>query len=306
MQHTSSAALNASPPAGRVNIRFAPALGAWISQQLDQGWAPAHVVQTMCERRVGAREAHAIVDAFVSARFRGTPLPVDTVELPPLAPSSQLRSGTSIQTTDRRVRVAARVEQPTLAVLNNVLSPEECAQLIELARPRLRPSTLVDPETGRDVTSGLRASLGMFFRPLENELVARIDRRLAELMHLPLENGEGLQILHYPCGAGSAPHYDFLQASNEANRASIARSGQRISTTVCYLNDVPEGGETVFPELGWAVSPQQGNAVYFESCDAQGALIQASVHASQAVTLGEKWVATKWTRTQRFVSAGKT
>ena len=63
-------------------------------------------------------------------------------------------------------------------------------------------------------------------------------------MNLPLENGEGLQVLHYPTGAGSEPHFDYLQPTNAANRESIARSGQRVSTLVTYLNDVPAGGQT--------------------------------------------------------------
>jgi prolyl 4-hydroxylase len=201
------------------------------------------------------------------------------------------------------VRVAARAARPLLAVFNDVLAPDECAQLIELARPRLKPSTIVDPMTGRDVVAGTRASLGMFFRLQETPFIARLDKRLSELMNLPLENGEGLQILHYPQGAGSEPHFDFLVPSNPANAASIARSGQRASTLVAYLNDVPAGGQTMFPEAGWAVSPQCGNAVYFEYCNSRGQVDHASLHASAPVEQGEKWVATKWMRQRRFVSA---
>ncbi|WP_077036651.1 2OG-Fe(II) oxygenase [Pelomonas sp. KK5] len=205
------------------------------------------------------------------------------------------------------MKVSARLNlpgvMPVLAVLNEVLSPEECAALIELARPRLAPSTLVDPASGMSVVSGQRQSLGMFFRPGENDLVARIDERFAALTGLPASHGEGLQILHYPTGAGSAPHYDWLQPNSATNQASLARSGQRIATLVAYLNDVPAGGETAFPELGWSVTPQRGSAVYFQSCDGKGQLYPASVHHSLPVTQGEKWVATKWTRTRPFVSA---
>lgn len=205
------------------------------------------------------------------------------------------------------IRVAARLNlpgvMPMLAVLSEVLSAEECAALIEMARPRLTPSTLVDPMSGRAVVNDGRQSSGMFFLPAENELIARIDERFAAVTGLPTSHGEGLQILHYAAGAGSAPHYDWLQPSSEANRASIARSGQRICTLVAYLNDVPAGGETAFPELGWNVSARRGSAVYFQSCDGQGQLYPASVHHSLPVTEGEKWVATKWTRTAPFVSA---
>jgi prolyl 4-hydroxylase len=211
---------------------------------------------------------------------------------------------TQLRTRERTVRVAARAASPALAVLSDVLSADECEELIALARPRLKPSTLVEPVSGLDVVTGLRASLGMFFRPLENALVARVDQRLAQIMGLPIEHGEGLQVLHYPQGSGSAPHFDFLVPSNAANQASIARSGQRVSTLVAYLNDVPVGGETVFPAVGWAVSPQRGNAVYFQYCNSAGELDHASLHASSAVLQGEKWVATKWMRSRPFVSAG--
>jgi len=163
---------------------------------------------------------------------------------------------------------------------------------------------LVDPATGQDIVSDKRTSYGMFFRLAENDFIARIDRRLSALTNLPIENGEGLQVLHYPVGGGSEPHFDYLQPTNVANRESIARSGQRVSTLVTYLNDVPAGGQTVFPTLGWAVSPLRGNAVYFEYCDDAGRVDPRSLHASAPVTQGEKWVVTKWMRQRRFVSAG--
>jgi prolyl 4-hydroxylase len=157
--------------------------------------------------------------------------------------------------------------------------------------------------TGKDVVSGQRTSLGMFFQLRENSFIGRLDQRIAEIMNLPPEHGEGLQILYYPAGAGSAPHFDFLLPSNPANQASLARSGQRVSTLVTYLNEVEGGGETVFPEAGWAVSPVRGNAVYFEYANTLNQLDHASLHASNPVTQGEKWVATKWMRQRPFVSA---
>jgi prolyl 4-hydroxylase len=297
--------------------RFSPALADWIQQRLNAGHKPGELIQTMQAQNMERVVARAIVDAFMRARALGIPVPHDAVDLPEtdaaadgaLPPYSyeppRLRPGTFIACTDRIVRVAARAERPMLAVLNDVLSAEECEQLIAMARPRLEPSTIVDPMTGRDVVAGQRTSLGMFFRLRENDFIARLDRRIAEVMNLPIEHGEGLQILHYPQGAGSAPHFDFLVPSNPANQASIARSGQRVSTMVTYLNDVPEGGETVFAHVGWAVSPQRGNAVCFEYANSQGQLDHASLHASNPVLSGEKWVATKWMRQRPFVAASQ-
>ncbi|MDP9605096.1 UNVERIFIED_ORG: prolyl 4-hydroxylase [Variovorax paradoxus] len=288
-------------------LHFQPALGDWILHNLRQGCTTADVAEAMRAQAMPADAAKAIVDAFVFALRTGSPLPVDSVKVEPAFrhEAPRLAAGTAIRTSDRLVRVAARATQPALAVLNDVFSAQECEELIALARPRLAPSTTVDPLTGRDLAGDRRSSQGMFFRLRENPFIARLDQRVSELMNLPVENGEGLQVLHYPAGAQSMPHFDFLVPSNESNKASLARSGQRVSTLVCYLNEVEEGGETVFPETGWSVSPQPGSAVYFEYCNSLGQVDHASLHAGAPVLRGEKWVATKWMRQRRFVAAGE-
>jgi prolyl 4-hydroxylase len=290
-------------------IRFLPDLAAWVAQGLDQGLAPQALVKTMVDEHMQPAVAEAIVDAFLDARRSGRPLPIDAVtveeELPaaPPAEAPLLPPGSRIVTADRAVRVLARGDRPIMALLGGMLTDEECEELIALARPRLGPSTVVDPDSGHDVVASYRTSQGMFFRPAENRLVARLDRRFAEVMNLPVENGEGLQVLCYQAGAGTTPHHDFLVPSNPANQASIARSGQRVSTIVTYLNDVEEGGETVFPLAGWTVAPHRGSSLYFEYCDRRGRLDHHSLHAGNPVTRGEKWVVTKWMRQRRFIPA---
>lgn len=287
-------------------VRFAPELGRWLTQNLDRGQMPQALISTMSQQGMDARAAQVIVDTFVEARQRQQPVPIDSVELPDVekpAVTARIAPGTRINAEGREIAVYSRASDPVFAVLGNVLDADECRTLIEMARPRLKPSTLVDPVTGKDIVSDKRSSHGMFFRLAENDFIAGIDRRLSALMNLPVENGEGLQVLYYPTGAGSEPHFDYLQPTNAANRESIARSGQRVSTLVTYLNDVPAGGQTLFPTLGWAVSPMQGNAVYFEYCDDAGRVDTRSLHASAPVTQGEKWVVTKWMRQRQFVSA---
>ena len=288
-------------------IRFAPQLGHWLTGNLDRGQGPAALVETMRQQGMEEHAAAAIVAAYVDARGRGVAPPVDGIELAEeqaAAPAARLAPGTRLAAGDREIVVHMRTEDPVCASLGNVLDAGECRTLIEMARPRLKPSTLVDLATGQDIVSDRRTSWGMFFRLAENDFIARLDRRLSLAMNLPLENGEGLQVLHYPTGAGSEPHFDYLQPTNAANRESVQRSGQRVSTLVTYLNDVPAGGQTIFPALGWATSPLRGNAVYFEYGDDRGQVDARSLHASAAVTQGEKWVVTKWMRNRRFVPAG--
>lgn len=292
-------------------VRFSPDLSSWLVQNLDRGVTPAALMSTMVSQRMEPRAARAIIDAFVTARREGRAVPLDSVplddaELDYVAEPPRIGNGSSIVAGDRQIRVLARGERPTLAILAAVVSGQECAELIAMAKPRLKPSTVLDPHTGQDVVAAYRSSLGMFFRPQENPLVARLEQRFAQLMNLPVENGEGLQVLYYPPQAGSAPHFDFLQPSTEASRHSIERSGQRVSTLVTYLNDVEQGGETVFPEAAWSVTPQQGHALYFEYCNSRGQVDPRSLHAAAPVQRGEKWVASKWMRQRRFVPASGT
>ena len=290
-------------------VRFSPELSVWVSQNLDQGATPAALIAVMREQQMEELAAQAILHAFVTARQSGKAVPIDHVVIDPaspdyLQPTIPLFSAkTSLQTNDRSVRISARAEHPLLATLSNVMSSEECEQLINLARPRLTPSTIVDPMTGKNIVSDKRTSYGMFFKLNENAFISRLDQRISEIMNLPVEHGEGIQILYYPAGTGSEPHFDFLIPSNPANQLSLARSGQRCSTLVTYLNDVEAGGETVFPAAGWAVSPIAGNGVYFEYANEHGQVDHASLHASNPVIAGEKWVATKWMRQRPFVSA---
>jgi prolyl 4-hydroxylase len=291
-------------------VRFSPDLSAWLVDQLDRGSLPGALIETMVEQRMERPVARAIVDAFLDARRAGQPVPVESVTVDErtadyIYETPILRPGSRIETSDGVVRVAARAERPVLALLRDILSPAECASLIERARPRLTPSTVMDPGTGRDLVAAHRTSFGMFFRLGEDTLIARLDRRISEVMNLPVENGEGFQVLFYPTGAINTPHFDFLQPSSPANQASIARSGQRVSTLIAYLNDVEEGGETVFPSAGWSIAPQPGSAVYFEYCNHLGQVDSRTVHGSNAVHRGEKWVLTKWMRQRRFVPAGQ-
>jgi prolyl 4-hydroxylase len=197
-----------------------------------------------------------------------------------------------IDAGDREVTVLLRLEQPALAVLGGVLSDDECQQLIELARSRLARSTVVDPLTGVNATADYRNSEGMFFRLAECSFISRLDQRISRLMNAPVENGEGLQVLRYGPGGHSAPHFDFLIPSNTANEASLERSGQRTSTLIVYLNDVPQGGATAFPAIGLSVTPRRGNAVYFEYANSHQQLDGKSLHAGAPVIEGQKWAMT--------------
>src|SRR5882757_1064829 len=285
------------------NIRLSSELQSWITHNLGRGCRPADLVTSMVSQKFEPRVAEAVINAFVAgAPVVADALQIELEETEYLYATPRLARGNVLDAGDREVAVLLRLEQPMLAVLGGVLSDDECQQLIELAQPRLARSTVVDPLTGVNAAADYRNSEGMFFRLSESSLISRLDKRISRLMNAPVENGEGLQVLRYGPGGHSAPHFDFLLPSNTANDASLARSGQRMSTLIVYLNDVPQGGATAFPEIGLSVTPRRGNAVYFEYSNSRQQLDGKSLHAGAEVIAGEKWAMTKWMRTRQFVA----
>jgi len=289
-----------------VNIK--PQLRDWIERNLDRGCPPEQLIEGMIAQRFEPPVAKGLVHAFVDARRTGRSLGSDSVriDLPDAAyvdDRPRIGAGNSIRLADRVISIVARSSRPIIVVLANVMSADECAELIALARPRLTQSTVVDPDTGETSVAAYRDSDGMFFRPCETPLIAELDARFARIMNLPIEHGEGLQVLHYSPGTRYTPHHDFLVPGSAATDASLRRSGQRVSSLVTYLNDVPSGGETLFPHAGLSICPQRGNAVYFEYCNSRGHVDAASLHGGAPVTDGEKWVVTKWMRERPFVPA---
>ncbi|XP_057503530.1 probable prolyl 4-hydroxylase 3 [Actinidia eriantha] len=204
--------------------------------------------------------------------------------------------------------------EPRAFIYHNFLSKEECEHLIKLAKPRMAKSTVVDSKTGKSKDSRVRTSSGMFLRRGRDEIIRDIEKRIADFTFIPVEHGEGLQILHYEVGQKYEPHYDyFLDEFNTKN------GGQRIATVLMYLSDVEEGGETIFPAAtgnfssmpGWnelsecgkrglAVKPKMGDALLFWSMRPDATLDPSSLHGGCPVIKGNKWSSTKWMHVEEY------
>ena len=209
------------------------------------------------------------------------------------------QSPTFIQTSDRRVEIVTVVKHPRVVVFGNLLSDEECESLIELSQPKLARSQTVDNQTGGEEVNSARTSDGMFFSRAETPVVERVERRLAELLKWPFENGEGLQVLRYRTGAQYVPHYDYFDPEQPGTAKIVQRGGQRVATIVMYLRTPERGGATVFPDIGLEVQPVKGSGVFFSY--ERPHPDTKTLHGGTPVTLGEKYVATKWLRESEFI-----
>jgi prolyl 4-hydroxylase len=273
----------------------------WIIAQARAGCRPQDVLDAM--RASGWSEEVAItamedtLQQFLAAQQQARPQealpPAVKVPEPDLAPGAP-----ALWAHDREVRVLINLKLPRVVVFGGLLSDDECDELVALAKPRLARSETVQNATGASEVNASRTSQGMFFDRGENPLCDRIEKRIAALVHWPIENGEGLQILNYQPGAEYKAHHDYFDPAQPGTPTILQRGGQRVGTVVIYLNTPARGGGTTFPDAGLEVAAQRGNAVFFSYDRAHPST--RSLHAGAPVLEGEKWVATKWMREGEF------
>ncbi|KAK9827628.1 hypothetical protein WJX81_000570 [Elliptochloris bilobata] len=206
---------------------------------------------------------------------------------------------------------------PRIFIYHNLLTDEECNHLVEKAKPHQVKSTVVDSDTGKSVPSNVRTSSGSWYLRRENREIADIEARIAKYTAIPVEHGEGLQILHYQHMEKYEAHWDYFVDSTGINTGN---GGQRLATLLIYLSDVEEGGETVFPnsaakphegnasfstcaQRGVAFKPKKGDALLFYSLLPNGKLDPLSLHGGCPVIRGNKWSATKWMRVGPYAAA---
>jgi prolyl 4-hydroxylase len=271
----------------------------WIVHNLARGCAIQALVEDMCRSGFEPAFARDSVAALARGEAQASTSASSTVS-GYVADAPRLAAGNLIPTHDRDVRVLLRVATPTIAVLDAVLSDAECDELIRRSADKLQRSTTVDPVHGGYEVIAARSSEGTYFPVNADDFIARLDRRIAELMNCPVENGEGLQVLHYGEGGEYQPHFDYFTPGDAGSEAQMVVGGQRVSTLLIYLNDVAQGGATVFPQLGLRVTPKKGMAVYFEYSNRAGQVDPLTLHGGEPVENGEKWIITKWMRQRSY------
>jgi prolyl 4-hydroxylase len=277
----------------RSDTPIRPELRQWILETTHAGHSVADMLRLMHETGYSPHDSRRIVATVLEMTVGALDARAGSKDHGGL--HIELPDGPQVVADGHALRVMLGVDAPPLRVFDGLLGGEECAALIELAKPRLVRARTVDAHGGQQVDAH-RTSDGMFFALGEMPLIRRIESRIAALLGVPVDHGEGLQVLHYLPGQQYEPHQDWFDPQQPGYAAITATGGQRIASVVMYLNTPEAGGGTAFPEIGLTVAAQRGAAVCFtyRSGDA------ASLHAGLPVRKGEKWIATKWLRERPY------
>ncbi|RXN15121.1 prolyl 4-hydroxylase subunit alpha-1-like protein [Labeo rohita] len=106
--------------------------------------------------------------------------------------------------------------------------------------------------------------VGVFLQD-EDPVDARVSQRIADATGLSMETAESLHVQNYGIGGRYEPHNDAL------------------------MSDVEIGGATVFPNVGVAVQPKKGSAVFWYNLHRNGQVDTDTKHAGCPVLRGNKW-----------------
>lgn len=277
----------------------------WVKENLERGVPQEELIQILLTHEFDSLTAHKSVIEIASGLDTASPQTWDSTRPQESEAESEAAVADPFQCpapcegVGKPWSVIISMEKPVIRVYANVLSASECDRLVEMSVNKLAPSTTIDKDTGEAAPHRHRTSRGTFFSLKENEFIQEIDERLGEIIKLPIENGEGLQILNYGLGGEYKPHFDYFPPEQAGSAVHVNKGGQRVVTVILYLNDVDEGGETIFPDVGLKVAPFKGGAVYF-SYFQNSQVDPLTLHGGMPVIQGEKWIATRWVRESTY------
>ncbi|XP_038044858.1 uncharacterized protein LOC119719459 [Patiria miniata] len=158
-------------------------------------------------------------------------------------------------------------------------------------------TTCVNASFSKDLKSILGWSTSTAFYPGETKFTSIFDERVYRATELKPSNGGKYQITSYRNGIGYKTHTDCTIGNRDLR--------DRMGTILVYLQDVEEGGQTEFPELGISVRPRKGRAITWNNEDIDGTCDPYSIHAAKPVIKGHKIILQRWYYYQNFYMLGK-
>lgn len=176
---------------------------------------------------------------------------------------------------------------PRIERADNLLTPDECALLIELADPRMRRATIFHDAEQRFVEDPIRRSDKAAF-PIVSEwpFVRAINRRIAAATRTDVDCGEPLQVLRYGATQEYRSHFDAIAGMNNPRKF----------TALVWLNDGYAGGETRFDDLGISERGRTGDLILFANTLDDGSPDPRTRHSGATVSSGVKYLASRWIR----------
>jgi prolyl 4-hydroxylase len=188
--------------------------------------------------------------------------------------------------------------EPLVQVIDDFVTEAERHHVMMLTADKL--GTAMVSAVGPAKTSEGRTGRVAWVKHDHTPIVQGLVKRVSDLVGIPVKHAESLQVVHYRETQEYKPHFDAYDMGTEKGRQRTEKGGQRVLTALMYLNDVEDGGSTIFPKLGLEVEAKPGRMVIFHNL-ADHSLVDftrhpRSLHVGLPVSSGQKWAANLWFR----------
>ncbi|KAG1650138.1 Prolyl 4-hydroxylase subunit alpha-1 [Nymphon striatum] len=204
------------------------------------------------------------------------------------------------------IKLEIASEYPRIEIMHKIFTDKQIEKILARAKQEELVSSEVNDEVqgidGVDTTS--RSSAHVWLSDNIGKDITQITDIIEVATGLSASdvkfNGEPYQVANYATGGRYQPHPDHLgederihpSFNEEINATHIC--GDRIATFMIYLNEVGEGGSTVFPDIGASVVPEKGSAVFWWNMNKAGVGDDYTRHGGCPVLYGSKWIMNKW------------
>lgn len=182
---------------------------------------------------------------------------------------------------------------PLIFSKDEFLTREECKHIIEISQPYLKEATVYNEKTQKDEISDYRKCKVCYFKHTHDDVITEIVERISNVVQVSPVRAELLQVISYEEGE----YFDYHVDAFSLNDINMQDGGQRLFTTMVYLNDVEEGGETHFKLLNITVEPKEGRLLVFQNClKNSNAQNTQTLHAGLPIKKGKKYAINLWYR----------
>ena len=187
-------------------------------------------------------------------------------------------------------------ENPDVMTQDNFLTDAECDHFINLARPKLVRAQVSSNKSG-EISVG-RTGKNCWIIHNQDDITLRVGKKIADEVGIPLHHAEAYQIIYYDKTQEYREHCDgWEHDDSEKSIRCMQYGGQRMTTALCYLNDVQQGGHTRMTKLDINVPAEKGKILIFTNVYKDTNIRHPlSEHAGTPVLEGEKWAFNLWFR----------
>uniref|UniRef100_A0A2S2NNP3 Prolyl 4-hydroxylase subunit alpha-2 n=1 Tax=Schizaphis graminum TaxID=13262 RepID=A0A2S2NNP3_SCHGA len=168
---------------------------------------------------------------------------------------------------------------PSMKLYHNILYDNEIKRIKELSKPKLEKLSI---DTNEDISLRKVAS----FRKQNDQVFETINRRLVQITSKSTTNiVDKYVVTNYGVGGHYLPHTKYIDDDNLIN------SKGRDAIVIFHMDDVPEGGATVLPEVNARVPSVKGSALVIYNTP-MGQFLKFTQYGSCPIVYavyGDKW-----------------